>query len=120
MISLENILGRGEAAIQRNFDKLARLVIDTGGRSIGIRFGSGTFTWPGASAFSNVATVPHGLGRAPGAVFITGSSNAGLNAFPDFSVFSFGATTFAAQAGTVDAQNPLNTATTNFYWIAIG
>lgn len=109
-----------ELALQRNIDNLARLILDTGGVSLAVRIGTSTITWAGGSAFSTATAVTHGLGTTPKIVIVGVNASSGLTATPSVESRSFGATTFTAQCGTVDAQVPANTSTTAISWIAIG
>src|SRR4051812_22826886 len=117
MINLENLLDGSIA--DRNFQALARLVLDTGGRSIGIRFGAATITWPGGSPFATVA-VTHGLSRTPVVVF-AGDAGGGTMAtnIPVWSASAPGATTFTAAAETSDASAPAVGLTRTFYWVCL-
>lgn len=73
MIALEH-LADGSVS-DRNFQALMRLVLDTGGQSVGARFGSNAVTFT-ASATSNTVGVTHGLGRLPVACFVSvGTAN---------------------------------------------
>lgn len=69
MILLEQLFDNSPSA--RNFQKLAQIVPDTGGRSVGYRFGQVTCTWPGGNQQTNAPTVMHGLGRTPVDVQLT-------------------------------------------------
>ena len=102
-------------AVQRNFEKLRAFVPDTGGKSVGLRFGVATVTWPGGSQQSDSINVTHGLGKTPTVVF-TQSDTVIAHARPA----SIGATQFAVQMRTVDGSSPLATRTDFVYWIAIG
>lgn len=66
-ISLEQL--RDGSVSDRNFQTLMRLVLDTGGLTIGMRFGTTTLTFT-ASTVSATATINHGLGSAPIAVLL--------------------------------------------------
>jgi hypothetical protein len=68
VISLEQLVDG--SASDRNFQKLMSLVLDTGGRSVGIRFGTGSVSFT-ASAASTEYTVAHGLGRTPVTAYAT-------------------------------------------------
>lgn len=116
MIALEH-LADGSVS-DRNFQKLMSLVIDTGGLSVGIRFGSGTVTWAGATPFATVS-VTHGLGATPKAVMICDN---GLGTLAQIAVFSAsaGATTFTAAAEPTDSSSPAASTTRGFYWVAVG
>lgn len=64
MIKLEHLAD--SSISDRNFQKLMSLVLDTGGESVGLRFGTGSATWTAAVNSASV-TVPHGLGKIPAA-----------------------------------------------------
>jgi hypothetical protein len=66
-VPLEHI-GDG-STVDRNFQTLQRLVLDTGGITAGIRFGTVEFTFT-ADTISATETVAHGLGRIPAAVWV--------------------------------------------------
>jgi hypothetical protein len=57
--------------MQYILDLLAQSVIDTGGQSLKVRFGTALVHW-NASATSDAATVTHGLGNPPVVAVITG------------------------------------------------
>jgi hypothetical protein len=94
----------------RNFRRLAQLVIDTGGRDVGVRFGvaSTTFT---ASTLSTPTTVTHGLGRTPVVAF-AGTENVGFT----YSVTARTSTTITVQGFTSGAVSQTN----SFDWFVIG
>lgn len=107
---------------QRNFDKLAGLVVDAGDQSASIRFGVGTITWPGGASnnFASPTVVTHGLGRQPVAVLQSNTGNAGLTLSPVHAASVIGSTTFTAFANTVDGQLPAAGSTSTFAWLVIG
>ena len=122
-IAFERIPGLDAA--NRNFDKIKQLaidlntlrslVIDTGGLSVGVRFGHSspgvTFT---ASASTPATTITHGLGKTPAAVFISRDGGAGTGIA--WSVDTFTSTTFKVY-GSYWASISGSAA---FYWLAIG
>ena len=113
-INLETLADNSKA--DRNFRKLAQLVLDTGGQDVGVRFGTGTATWPGGSQFTNTVTITHGLGRTPIAVVctcITGGAAIGA-----YQAFGYTSTTFAVKAQAVDGGTTAGSQT--FAWVAIG
>jgi hypothetical protein len=100
----------------RNFRKLAQLVIDTGGQNVGIRFGNQVLTFPGGGVFTSISTVTHGLGRTPKVVVAT----ANLAAVTLFAfTYAPGATTFNLQGWTPNAAPGAGT-TESVSWVAIG
>jgi hypothetical protein len=108
-IALEHLADNSPA--DRNFRRLAQLMPNTGGKSIGIRFGSSSATWT-AAVLSAAVTIPHGLGIAPGYVGIQTQSQ----------LFDFKVTADATNL-TVTGYRTDNTAvsaTINFYWLACG
>lgn len=112
MIALEHISPEDWNAVDRMRQTLNALVLDTGGRSVGIRFGVGTATWT-ASAFSAAVVIPHGLGRAPVVAF-AGSQNA-LNGY---SVSGVGATNMSVTGFRTD--NVSVTGSAGFFWVVFG
>ena len=109
LIGLEH-LADGSIA-DRNFLQLANLVIDTGGRSLGIRFGSDTVSFTAAAQSAN-KVISHGLGKTPILVLgIVGTQGMFLN------TFTYTDTTF-----TASAYYAAGTTTGNFtiFWVAIG
>jgi hypothetical protein len=114
-IALEQ-LADGSIA-DRNFQTLARLVLDTGGITAGVRFGTVTFTWTAAAA-SATMTVAHGLGRTPIAVFVADWWIPGTAA--GFSpVKSIGAATFDTRGEVGPAYGAISASVTTG-WVAIG
>lgn len=101
--------------VQRLVDLLSRLLIDVGGRSIGVRFGSGTLTFPGGSPSTSTVTVNHGLGRTPVAVCVCNEFLGSIG-----SVNTLTSTTFQTLGFTVDGSSPGAGTGAPFYWIAIG
>src|SRR3954469_23599935 len=88
--------------LQRNMQLIDQRLIDTGGRSVGVRFGA-----TGAINAGTNATITHGLGKAPVAVFTqtaTGQVVLGLD---------------LGGAPTFRATNASATNTTG-YWMVIG
>lgn len=126
-VSLEHIAPGDWGAVERVRQLLQSLVIDAGidattklPRSVGIRFGTATITWPGGTPFATVA-VTHGLGRTPTAVFAGDAGGGTMNTnIPVWSATSPGATTFTAAAETSDASAPAVGLTRTFYWLAVG
>lgn len=117
-IALEHIAPNDWSGVQRLVEALGNLVLDTGGRSLGIRAGVVAVTFPGAGSISNLATVTHGLGRTPLAVVVTADGTAqGTVITAD--VRSIGATTFVVAAEFNNLFVP-GGGGLNVYWIAIG
>lgn len=116
-VSLEYVHENDWAAVSRLIDQLNGLLIDTGGRSVGIRFGSNTITWPGGSGTTSSTTVTHGLGRTPAGVYVSASTTLGGT---HINATSVGATTFSVQGTTIDGSSPAGGTTGTFYWLVIG
>jgi hypothetical protein len=114
MISLEPLADGSPA--DRNFQALARLVLDTGGVTASVRWGiaAATFT---ASRVSADKTVTHGLGRTPIAVFVTGATDQAAHVVA-FHAHSYTSTTFKARGDFTDGTAP--TGNSNFAWVVIG
>lgn len=113
MINLEHT-GDGNSTIDRNFELLRSIVIDTGALEVGMRFGVATDTWPGAAQISTGVVVTHGLGTTPKVVFCQ-SQTVVAHARPT----AVGATTFTINHRTVDASAPA-IGNAPVYWLAIG
>jgi hypothetical protein len=98
--------------------KLAVPVLQAVAAAAGFKFnvGTGTITWPGASASSNSLALPHGLGGTPAGYigFINGTSGVG-SAMLDGTAKD--GTNITFQAFTPSFQPP-NTATTPISWLA--
>jgi hypothetical protein len=99
--------------VQQNFDAISQLSIDTGGQSVGLRFGSAVVSTPGAAAFFDV-TVSHGLGTTP--VVVVGNTDHG-NYY--VSTFTYTATQFTARCGHKN-DTVVDPGDFNLRWIAIG
>lgn len=112
MISLERLADGSVTA--RNFDKLAALVLDTGGVTAGVRFGTVTLTFT-ASVESGVATVTHGFTSAPLFVVVANTMVVGSRELTGFAEAP-GATTFRAFARSSSSF----TGTSVHPWLAIG
>lgn len=117
-ISLEHVLG--DEVVRRNFERLAALALDTGGESVGIRFGTATVTWAGASGTSGTLVVSHGLGTTP---LVTLASVMGT-ASDSSVVFAFTGSAPGGSTFNVAARNPsaipVNGTTAKVAWLAIG
>lgn len=112
MISLEHIVPEDWQAVDRMRQTLQSLVVDTGGRSIGIRCGTGTAVFTAAQASATV-TVPHGLGKTP-LFAIAGTRN---------NLIGYAVTARDATNLSVIGFVTSNVATTNtltFDWLVIG
>ena len=122
MISLEHLADNSIS--DRNFLKLMSLVPDTGGRSVGIRSGTVTLTWPGAAQQSDAPTFAHGLTIAPQAVHLTplGGLSAGafVIAVPVVVAAGTDATNLQVTAKTHDESLPAAATTATIYWTVIG
>lgn len=114
MIPLESV--RDGSIIDRNFQKLRNLVIDTAGKTLGIRFGVSSVTFT-ASATSATATVTHGLGKTPGYIGLTPVSSASWYVLRYLSG-SRNSTSFQVSGRTIDGTTPSLTA--SFFWMVIG
>lgn len=97
--------------IQFNFDEIAKRFLDTGGRALKMRSGTGTISIVANN--SGNATVTHGLGSTPSVVVATTDQ---VNWFA--SNDSFGASTFRVQVR--EYQAAVVTVTVTYYWLAIG
>lgn len=115
MIALE-FPGDG-GVLDRNVGRLMSLVPDTGGQTIGLRFGTQTLTWPGSTTTTGSETITHGLGATPVVVLV------GIQA-ESVAVMSWannvGATTFTVAARTGDGTSPAADTTCTLAWLAIG
>lgn len=101
--------------VQRNFERLAQLFPDTGGKSIRVRFGIATLAAGGSTAArSQTLTVSHGLATTPVVVLATDQ----FGAWTSVNAANYTATTFDLSASTVDGSN--FPATVNAAWVAIG
>lgn len=108
-----------KAGVQRNFDALADASGLFGGKSVEVRFGTDTLTYPGGSVLTNVKTITHGLGRTPVAVVAVGAqgSTQGIVAMTCENV---GATTFDARAQDVSAIARAAGFQVSLFWFAVG
>jgi hypothetical protein len=97
------------------------LELDVSGTRKKIAFGSGTLTWPGASALSNGQNIAHGLGVVPNSAVTTAWSQTGTGSVSVSIEAGVDATNLLTVRGrTVTGFTPANTETTGFGWIAIG
>lgn len=121
MGDLENVLGPfGDTfdpeACQRNFDQLDTTSLDTGGKQLGIRFGTGTVHFTAGIQSSAVATIAHGFGHTPAAITVTGLVSLAPAAWT-FHTQAWTATSFGVWARQDSAPG---TGDVSFSWIAIG
>jgi len=84
-----------------------------------LAYGNATVTWPGGQPFSTALQVTHGLTKQALLMLVQCSFQGGLTAIPAFAAAP-GATAqqMQVQAWTIDAQNPANGSTAQFYWLA--
>lgn len=118
MIALEQ-LADGSIS-DRNFQKLMGLVVDTGGRAVGLRWGVDVWTYPGGTPKTSQKVVSHGLGRTPVVVLVCGAQLNGVNETIAGEAGSYTATTFTTQASLVQGFTPGAGNTNPFVWVAIG
>lgn len=111
---------RDNPTTQRNFEKLAAQFLDTGGQSIGIRFGTQVLSWAGGTARTGSPTISHGLGRVPQVVFVTPQGSPSSTWFPIAVGDTLGATTFVMRGVTSDNSSPAAATTTTVAWMVIG
>lgn len=102
--------------LQAILDIIAKSAIDTGERSIKLRWGSSSATYTAAATSAQV-TIPHGMGSVPVALFLSLKQPQNGLHIPYENA--------AADATNVyvilrQAQNTAVSVTQNFYWIAIG
>jgi hypothetical protein len=96
-----------------NFKKLMEIVLDTGGKTVGVRFALDAGVVFSGGTASAGKSVTHGLGKAP-VVVLCGCSQTGVVVTADsatFSSTSFTATGYFAAGAT---------GTFKFSWVAIG
>ena len=103
------------ANLNRRLLDLERLrnVLDTGGVTAGVRFGTVTVTHTAAT--QGTATVTHGLGRVPAVILATVLAGADGTAYTA-SVFAPNDTTF----GVVTTRSPAFSADLTVYWMVVG
>jgi hypothetical protein len=108
---------------QSNWEEILRRLIDTGGQSIGVRFGADTLAWPGvAAATSNTKLVAHGLGKVPivviCAAYVPAANTVtrGIDIEADDALFN--TTDFTCRG--IFGNGVTSSATWPFCWIAIG
>lgn len=114
MSRLEHVPEGAWDVVRRNFEALGG-TFDTGGMSVGVRFGNAVTTYPGGSAVSDNTAVDHGLGKTPVAVF-TQSQGIAHAARPT----SVGATQFVVNVATLDGSSPGAATDVDVYWLVIG
>ena len=112
----EHVTEGAWGTVRRNFEKLAGVLVDTGGRLVRVRFGTDTLSFS-ASATSATKTVTHGLGTTPVAAMAI------CNVSSDYIVLgtidgSLNDETFQL-AGRTNGGGSI-TATPRFYWVALG
>lgn len=112
MIALDHIADGDWQAVERLRLALQSLVVDTGGQSIGVRFGTSTATWTAAATTPGV-TIPHGLARSP--IYAHASTRTSLL---EYAVTSRDATNIVV-TGFV-TMNTAFTGSATFDWVVIG
>lgn len=102
-----------DIAAKRALDAVAAVLIDTGGRSIRLRYGTASFAFVAATVVT--VTITHGLGGVvPRA--IVAMTSAGSAGGISYNSTNEGVTTFDLRAVSPGAI----TATVTAWWIAIG
>lgn len=119
-IALDHLQEGDWAALNRIIDVLRRLVIETGGVSLGVRIGAATLTWPGGTKRSTNLSITHGLGKLPIIAFAEPMGGISSGAFAITTSFSPGVTSFSATAVTDDGSSPAAASTCAIGWLAIG
>jgi hypothetical protein len=104
-----------DPTIQRNFDRLRELAVDTGGQSVGIRFGTGSVAYPGGDDNFPSEVVTHGLGTTPVVALVT---SAGAGTF--MAAHTLDSTDFTIDGGTIDGSSPAAATAVTYYWLVIG
>lgn len=105
---------------QQKFEALARAMPGFGGKDVEIRYGSGTWTWPGGQSSSGITTVTHGLGRIPVGVWVMSNQDQGANEVIVADAFTYTATTFGTRGSSKVGTNYAAASTATFVWFAIG
>lgn len=103
-------------AIDRNFEKLKSLVIDTGGESVGMRFGIAVLTYT-AAAVTPALTVTHGLGVTPECILALPASGANRHCV-NYVVVTRTDTTFDLISETVTGA--AISGNLSVFWLVIG
>jgi hypothetical protein len=116
-LPLEHVQDGDWAALNRVVDMLRSLVLDTGGRSLGIRVGTATVTFAGASP-NGQQTVTHGLGKTPVgfSAILTGADDV----IPIIQGGTMTSTTFVLVASSKTGVNIAAGQQRTFYWIVLG
>lgn len=99
----------------RNFQRLNALVPDTGGQTVGIRFGTSSIGFT-ASTDSADTVISHGLGTTPVVVLVSVHTAPTFATVAALNAHSYGATTFTVNGRVASAA----TATVPIVWLAIG
>lgn len=102
------------AAAQRNFDTLTRTMLETGGVSASIRFGTKSVST--SASTTGTASVTHGMGATPLLVVATALNSTG--GLTNVCVDTIGATTFNTSIKFTDGVARTTSITVG--WIAIG
>ncbi len=111
-MQLEHLQAGDWDTVRRNFERL-RDSLDTGGRSLSMRSGADTTTFPGGSSFSNTKSVTHGLGKAPTSVLITPFGSVWVT----FNLLSIDDTQFTVQFQSNDTSfSPAAATGQSFSW----
>jgi hypothetical protein len=96
-------------------DLIASRFVDTGGRSVGVRWGVQELTFSGAAS-SATEEVEHGLGTTP--VIVLATADIDGDAWCLCLTGTYTDTTFEIAGRDTDAA--LITGTSNAYWLALG
>jgi hypothetical protein len=106
--------------LQFILDRLVQSGVDTGGRQVKVRFGSGTITWPGGAATSNQLTVAHGMGGTPTNVYLTMTQPANFNTLFRESAAADATNIYVRGVVSDLVTAPAAASTQKFHWLAIG
>jgi hypothetical protein len=113
MIGLEQ-LADGTIS-DRNFQRLNALVPDTGGQTVGLRFGVSSIGFTASTDSANTV-IAHGLGTTPIVAVATVAGAGSFATIAALNTFSYGATNFSVNGRIPSAA----TTTLPIVWLVIG
>lgn len=111
-ISLEHLADGDWQGLRRVIDVLMKLVIDTGGQTVGVRFGVSSVTFTASNVSAAHAGILHGLATTPVVVIATARD-------PIVNIGCNGRSATALQFQGTCVTAPI-TATITLDWVAIG
>jgi hypothetical protein len=110
-----------DPTIRRNFEKLLGTLIDTGGKTLHLRFGKSTVLASSSADYTDATNIAHGMGSTPVVVIATtwqgGNTPSGILVW---GIKALDATNFQIQGKAADGTLLGPSGSYQVLWLAIG